>query len=153
MEAGLREVEIEVSGNKMWDGYRAYEKRLVLIASKDSNIRAGAARVVEQEQEAEAEEEEEPERETTEKSVSHSPTPRATTGDQEQEAQLPGMEEEGDEVDPAERMDFDLGDLENGDEGSEDEEPTTPGKGNGNGKRRSLSHAVDSARPKKKSKK
>jgi len=153
MEAGLREVEIEVSGNRMWDGYRAYEKRLVLIASKDSNIRAGAARVVEQEQEAEAEEEEEPERETTEKSVSPSPTPRATTADQEQEVQLPGMEEDGDEVDPAERLDFDLGDLENGDEGSEDEEPTTPGNANGNGKRRSLSHAVDSARPKKKSKK
>ena len=46
MENGLREIGIEVSGNRMWEGYRAYEKRLVLIASKDSNIRAGAARVV-----------------------------------------------------------------------------------------------------------
>jgi len=129
MENGLREIGIEVSGNRMWEGYRAYEKRLVLIASKDSNIRAGAARVVE-----EQEHEQEVEREGTEVG---SPTPRAT----EEEVELPEMDDE-EEVDPAEGMDFDLGDLENGDE---EEEPGTPP----NGKRRSM---AGSERPNKKSK-
>ena len=130
MENGLREIGIEVSGNRMWEGYRAYEKRLVLIASKDSNIRAGAARVVE-------EQEQEVEREGTEVG---SPTPRATG---EVEVELPEMDDE-EEVDPAEGMDFDLGDLENGDE--EEEAPVTPS----NGKRRSV---AGSERPNKKSRK
>jgi hypothetical protein len=144
MESRLQEVGIEVSGNRMWEGYRAYEKRLVLIASKDSNIRAGAARVVEQEAEAEEDGEQEIEREGTEKSVS--PTPRAAG---EVEMELPDIEE--DDVDPAEGMDFDLDDLEDNGNGDEDDGPTTPS--NGNGKRRSISHTVDSSRPKKKSKK
>jgi cohesin complex subunit SA-1/2 len=133
MENGLREIGIEVSGNRMWEGYRAYEKRLVLIASKDSNIRAGAARVVE-------EQEQEVEREGTEIG---SPTPRAGGEDQEVEAELPDLDDE-EEVDPAEGMDFDLGDLENGDE--EEEAPVTPS----NGKRRSV---AGSERPNKKSRK
>jgi cohesin complex subunit SA-1/2 len=130
MENGLREIGIEVSGNRMWEGYRAYEKRLVLIASKDSNIRAGAARVVE-------EQEQEVEREGTEVG---SPTPRAT---EEVEVELPDLDDE-EEVDPAEGMDFDLGDLGNGDE--EEEGPVTPS----NGKRRSV---AGSERPNKKSRK
>jgi cohesin complex subunit SA-1/2 len=133
MENGLREIGIEVSGNRMWEGYRAYEKRLVLIASKDSNIRAGAARVVEQEQEQEQE------REGTEIG---SPTPRAAGEDDEVE--LPEMDDE-EEVDPADGMDFDLGDLENNEE---EEEPVTPS----NGKRRSIGHATGSERPGKRSK-
>jgi cohesin complex subunit SA-1/2 len=132
MENGLREIGIEVSGNRMWEGYRAYEKRLVLIASKDSNIRAGAARVVE-----EQEQEQEVDREGTEIG---SPTPRAT---EEVGVELPEMDDE-EEVDPAEGMDFDLGDLENGDE--EEEGPVTPS----NGKRRSV---AGSERPDKKSRK
>jgi cohesin complex subunit SA-1/2 len=128
MENGLREIGIEVSGTRMWEGYRAYEKRLVLIASKDSNIRAGAARVVE---------EQEVEREGTEIG---SPTPRAGGEDQEVEVELPDMDDE-EEVDPAGGMDFDLGDLEN-----EEEEPVTPS----NGKRRSV---AGSERPNKKSRK
>jgi cohesin complex subunit SA-1/2 len=143
MENGLRGVGIEISSNRMWEGYRAYEKRLVLIASKDSNIRAGAARVVEQEAEQEAEqeqEEEEQQEEGTEKSVS--PTPRPA--DEEEEDEGLGLEEDLEL--PDQEMDFDLGDLEG------DVEPSTPGtKG---GKRRSMSHAeVESARPKKKSRK
>lgn len=140
MENGLNEVGIEVSGNRMWEGYRAYEKRLVLIASKDSNIRAGAARVVE---EAEAEQEAEVEQEGTERSVS--PTPRAGG-----EVELPDMEMDDEEVDPVDGMDFDLGNLnEEGEgEGGDEEEPVTPG----NGKRKSLSNAGES-RPKKKTRK
>jgi cohesin complex subunit SA-1/2 len=146
MENGLRGVGIEISSNRMWEGYRAYEKRLVLIASKDSNIRAGAARVVEQEaeqeqeQEQEEEEEEEQQEEGTEKSVS--PTPRAVEEEEEDE----GLGLEEDLELPDQEMDFDLGDLDG------DVEPSTPGtKG---GKRRSMSHAeVESARPKKKSRK
>jgi len=136
MENGLREIGIEVSGNRMWEGYRAYEKRLVLIASKDSNIRAGAARVVEQEQE----QEQEPEAEGTEVG---SPTPRAAGEVVDVEVGLPDLDDEED-VDPADGMDFDLGDLENGD--NDEEEPVTPS----NGKRRSV---AGSERPNKKSKK
>jgi len=134
MENGLREIGIEVSGNRMWEGYRAYEKRLVLIASKDSNIRAGAARVVEG-----LEHEQEVEREGTEIG---SPTPRATG--EEVEVELPDLDDE-EEVDPADGMDFDLGDLENGNGDEEEEEPVTPS----NGKRRSV---AGSERPNKKSK-
>jgi len=81
MEAGLRGVGIEVSGNRMWEGYRAYEKRLVLIASKDSNIRAGAARVVEAEQEQEVEQEQEQDQDQDQEGTegSGTPTPRAPT--------------------------------------------------------------------------
>jgi len=148
MENRLREVGIEVSSNRMWEGYRAYEKRLVLIASKDSNIRAGAARVVEQEAEAEQEGEEvqdEEQEARTEGSTSPTPRAAAAAGDEEEEDEGLGLEE-GLEL-PDQEMDFDLdlGDIEG------DVEPSTPGtKG---GKRRSMSTVGVESRPKKKSKK
>jgi len=149
MENRLREVGIEVSSNRMWEGYRAYEKRLVLIASKDSNIRAGAARVVEQE--AEAEQEPDPEQDEEQEAItegSTSPTLRAgaAAGDEEEEEDEGLGLEENLEL-PDQEMDFDLGldDIEG------DVEPSTPGT-NG-GKRRSMSTVGVESRPKKKSKK
>jgi cohesin complex subunit SA-1/2 len=135
MESGLRDANVEVTGHKMWEGYRAFEKRLVLIASKDDNIRAGAARVMEQEQEQEQDQEQE----GTERSVSPTPGPTANlVADDEEEEEDAGPDIDMDEQ-PDEELDFDLGDL--------DDEPQTPGT------KRSRSIAVGSVRPTKKAKK
>jgi cohesin complex subunit SA-1/2 len=155
MESGLRNVVGVAAGvNKMWEGLKAYEKRLVLIASKDSNIRAGAARVVEQqEEEAEAEGEGE---DATERSVS--PTPR-----QAREASLPDMPEVEDEIMVEPDMDFDLGleeepeadpetEVEQQDEEEgEQEQETTPKSQKG--KRAAAAETAQAeSRPKKKTK-
>jgi cohesin complex subunit SA-1/2 len=150
MEAGLRDVVgIEVGGNKMWEGYRAYEKRLVLIASKDSNIRAGAARVVEQEQELEQEQEQQVE-ERTEGSVSPTPNdngPRELSLglDEDMDVELPEVEVE---------MDFGLDDLEPEQEDEEEAEEETTPKSNGKSAKRSagVNSESESTRPTKKSK-
>lgn len=40
---------VQLTTNKGWDGYRAYEKRLIGIASKDPNVKMASKRVVERE--------------------------------------------------------------------------------------------------------
>ena len=55
MTDALEQAGVEVTPNRMWEPLRAYEKRLVLIASKDSNIRAGASRVMKEAERAEEE--------------------------------------------------------------------------------------------------
>lgn len=145
MEIGLRDVVgIEPGVNKMWEALKAYEKRLVLIASKDSNIRAGAARVVEQQEEIEGED-------GTERSVS--PTPQ-----QARQVSLP------DEEDVEPDMDFDLDmEVEAEAEGDVDPEPeaddeesdfqqATPKSHRGKRAAAAESVEAESSRPKKKAK-
>lgn len=40
---------VQLTTNKGWDGYRAYEKRLIGIASKDPNVKMASKKVVERE--------------------------------------------------------------------------------------------------------
>ena len=101
MTDALEQAGVEVTPNRMWEPLRAYEKRLVLIASKDSNIRAGASRVM---KEAERQEEEGTER-------SPSPTPLAKTGARKSPSQnLNGNdnEDEDEELEQADPMEDEI---------------------------------------------
>lgn len=116
---GLKSAGVEATPHRMWEGFRAYEKRLVLIASKDSNIRAGASRVM-KEAEKGAEEGDEVDEERTERS----PSPSEGRGEaaangrenaaEEVEVASPAVEgidadpENGIDIDDAD-LDFDLG--------------------------------------------
>lgn len=104
---GLKMAGVEPTPNKMWEAYRVYEKRLVLIASKDSNIRAGASRVI-KEAEKGGQEDDADEEERTERSPSptdgRGSAPEANQ-DEEEEAQSETAE---DGIDLEADLNFDL---------------------------------------------
>ncbi len=52
LEEAITSTEAPISVNKSWDAYRVYEKRLLMIASKDPNVKTASKRVA-----AEAEDE------------------------------------------------------------------------------------------------
>lgn len=143
LKDAMDQTGIEPTPNRMWEPLRAYEKRLLLIASKDSNIRAGASRVVKA-----AERIEEQEEEGTERSPSPTPATNNTRGagsqavlngnDQdEEEVEVEGEDQPADDDpdadaeldlgldDPA--LDFDL-DLDNLDSPAGTPAASTPGR-------------------------
>lgn len=126
----IKSASVEVSANRMWEPLRAYEKRLMLIASKDSNIRAGATRMVQQAEDEEDNEDGDDNEEGTERSPSpttdnrraatatNTVTPAKRTAAQANEAEAEEQDDDVDidmpepdlEIDDPE-IDFDLGDL------------------------------------------
>lgn len=59
LDERIRGLGVTINSNKMWDSYKAYEKRLVLIASKDPNVKKASRRVAAEAEEAELTEREE----------------------------------------------------------------------------------------------
>jgi cohesin complex subunit SA-1/2 len=139
---GLKVAGVEPTPNKMWEAYRAYEKRLVLIASKDSNIRAGASRLV-KEAEEHGDEEEQDDEERTERS----PSPSEGRGvvQAEEVAVMDDDDDDGIDVDPD--LNFDL-ELDQNDSASMLGSPSVTGR-----KRSATVTTPNHTQPSKKSKK